>query len=316
MTTAIVGAGMAGAACARRLREFGHDVVVFDKGRSIGGRMAQRRRDDALFDHGAQYFTARDGDFRSLVMDCVDAGTIVAWPLPHKSGEECFVGVPSMSQPVKTLLDGIEVHLSTRIATIGGNEGAWSLVGESGQRWGPFTQLVVAVPQPQAHDLLQSSIQTAGMAGDIEAASLAPCWSGLMALTAPLDWPNGPIDDPILAWAARNNSKPGRGAVETWTVHAGHDWSRAHLEADKDDIATKLKEAFERCVGELPETCHLEAHRWRYAFVDTPLGVDATLSAGGTLAVCGDWFLGPRVEAAFLSGRAAAARLVKASGTS
>ena len=44
---AIVGAGMAGASAAQALHRAGHGVVLFDKGRRIGGRMAHRRDREA-----------------------------------------------------------------------------------------------------------------------------------------------------------------------------------------------------------------------------------------------------------------------------
>ena len=56
----------------------------------------------------------------------------------------------------------------------------------------------------------------------------------------------------------------------------------------------------------MPNPVYLSGHRWRYAFVEKSLGV-ACLSGGNhRIAACGDWCLGARVEAAFLSGRAAA----------
>ena len=67
MQIAIVGAGMAGLSCATRLAALGHEIALFDKGRGPGGRMATRRveADGTMlrFDHGAQYFTARDPRF-------------------------------------------------------------------------------------------------------------------------------------------------------------------------------------------------------------------------------------------------------------
>ena len=61
MQFAIIGAGMAGIACADALQAAGHAVAVFDKGRGPGGRMSTRRMETPLgtvaFDHGAQYFT-------------------------------------------------------------------------------------------------------------------------------------------------------------------------------------------------------------------------------------------------------------------
>lgn len=65
---AVIGAGIAGISCARVLRDAGHAVRVFDKSRGIGGRMATRRGESSSYDHGAQYFTARDPGFRQLVV--------------------------------------------------------------------------------------------------------------------------------------------------------------------------------------------------------------------------------------------------------
>ena len=60
---AVIGAGVAGLTCARELARSGVDVGVFEKARGGGGRAATRRTGDYHFDHGAQYFTARDARF-------------------------------------------------------------------------------------------------------------------------------------------------------------------------------------------------------------------------------------------------------------
>ena len=76
---AIIGAGMAGLAAARLLREAGASCTIFDKSRGLGGRMATRRTGDFSFDHGAQYFTARGPRFRALVDDWSAAGHAAGW---------------------------------------------------------------------------------------------------------------------------------------------------------------------------------------------------------------------------------------------
>ena len=78
---AIIGAGLAGLTLATRLTEAGHPVVVFDKGRGVGGRMSTRRGDaDGLrFDHGAQYFTIRDPGFRTLLERPALNGSWAKW---------------------------------------------------------------------------------------------------------------------------------------------------------------------------------------------------------------------------------------------
>ncbi|NCY02474.1 MAG: FAD-dependent oxidoreductase, partial [Planctomycetia bacterium] len=66
---AIVGAGIAGLAAASVLADRGRRVVVVEKSRGIGGRMATRRLGAAICDHGAQFFTVRGAAFGGLVDD-------------------------------------------------------------------------------------------------------------------------------------------------------------------------------------------------------------------------------------------------------
>ncbi|MEM7652453.1 MAG: FAD-dependent oxidoreductase, partial [Pseudomonadota bacterium] len=78
---AIIGAGISGLAAADRLRLSGHSVTLFDKSRGVGGRMATRRSDHGSFDHGAQYFTVRDGRF--VQADCAVTITCCSSDLPN-----------------------------------------------------------------------------------------------------------------------------------------------------------------------------------------------------------------------------------------
>ena len=59
----IVGAGMIGLTAASELQQKGHNVIIFDKGRGAGGRLASRHIGLATFDHGAQFMTGRDPRF-------------------------------------------------------------------------------------------------------------------------------------------------------------------------------------------------------------------------------------------------------------
>jgi hypothetical protein len=71
---AIIGAGLAGLTLARFLTGTGFPVKVFDKGRGPAGRMSTRRQAGGSFDHGAQYFTARDPGFQRMVATWVEQG--------------------------------------------------------------------------------------------------------------------------------------------------------------------------------------------------------------------------------------------------
>ena len=56
----VIGAGLSGLIAAGTLQANGARVLVLDKGRGVGGRLATRRTHSGIFDHGAQFFTAGD----------------------------------------------------------------------------------------------------------------------------------------------------------------------------------------------------------------------------------------------------------------
>ncbi len=61
--------------------------------------------------------------------------------------------------------------------------------------------------------------------------------------------------------------------------------------------------------GSLPAWLHRDAHRWRHALPETPIGEACLWNAELRLGACGDWCLEGRVEAAFDSGRRLAQRI-------
>lgn len=315
MKVAIIGAGMAGAACARALADVGIEVHLFDKGRSVGGRLAQRRVEQGVFDHGAQYLAARHPAFTAAVDGWRSRGVVADWPgVASSSSTPVQIGVPSMNAPVRALLADLPVHAPCRIEKFSHAAGGWSLQGDNDRRYGPFTALVAAVPAPQAVALLATAGESlaASLILRLGGVRMAPCWSALATFTEPLDiggpalrFPDGP-----LAWAGRNTSKAGRGTAETWTLHATPEWSRDWLEREPGDIGPALLDALGGQLGRtIPSPSYLAAHRWRYALVERDLGEPCLWDPALRLGLCGDWCLGPRVEAAFLSGMALAERM-------
>ena len=59
----------------------------------------------------------------------------------------------------------------------------------------------------------------------------------------------------------------------------------------------------------MPKPIYEGCHRWRYAKVTKPAATDRLTSECRRIAIAGDWVIGPRIEAAFLSGLEAFAQL-------
>lgn len=299
-TVAIVGAGIAGLAAARELVNAGIAARVFEKSQGLGGRMATRRSGALSFDHGAQYFTARDPEFLALVGRWAEAGLASPW------FDTSFVGIPGMSAPPRAMADGLVVAQGQTISGLRRTATGWHLDAPEVPVEQPpagFDAVVLAIPSPQAIQLLATAgIPLAG----IETATYSPCWALMAAFDAPFLgvpdqlWPGvGP-----LAWVARNSSKPGRPSLPScYVAHATKDWSAAHLELTPQAASEKLLQALLGLASETPAPpLHAVAHRWRYALVDRAVNQSYLWDANARVGACGDWCLGPRVEAAFVSG--------------
>lgn len=320
---AIIGAGIAGLACARRLADEGLPVAVFDKGRGIGGRLATRRTGDLAFDHGAQYATARAPEFLAALSNAAAHGHAADWPAAWAmlaeegvtrvtAGEPRWVGTPGMSGLVRDLAAGLTVHAGTRITGLGPAPGGWQLTDAEGGAHGPFRRVVLAVPAPQAAELLGPR---AALFPALATVRYAPCWAALVAWPEPLPLPFDAARleaDPVLAMAARTSGRPGRpDGADCWVLHATPEWSRRHLEDAADGVAPRLLDHFLGLTGVAETVVHLAAHRWRYALVEQPAGAAFLRDEALGLALCGDWCLGPRIELAFLSGHRLAAALLE-----
>ncbi len=309
MQFAIIGAGMAGLSCADALRDAGHGVALFDKGRGPGGRMSTRRMDtplgEAAFDHGAQYFTARDDDFLRLVAGWAEAGVAAPWPV---AGEGAWVGVPGMNAVVRQMAGQHAVRWVSHISQVQRLDGQWIVHDQEGSH-GPFDAVCLAVPAEQAAVIL--SLHDFAMANIAIRARSQPCWTGMFVFDQPLDdLPAVMRERGAIAWAARNSSKPGRSGPEAWVVQASRCWSQDHLEQAPADVAAMLLAMFADAAGKpLPSPISAQAHRWRYA-LSAGTGEGALWNGAIMLGVCGDWLLGPRVECAWLSGRMLAGQML------
>lgn len=305
-TAGIIGAGMAGLACATRLTEAGWQVALFDKGRRAGGRMASKvvtaQGLSFAFDYGAQYMTARDPDFVAQVERWMRDGIAARWAA---AGEDGWVGMPAMSAVVAHMAAPLGVRWSTHVRTIGRDERGWWLDHDAG-REGPFDAVVLALPAEQVPALVGE--HDPALVELAEANPSQPCWTVLLGFEASLSAPDTLSKGDPIDWAARNSAKPGRSGGEAWTIHATPEWSRRHLESDTTSVTASLLRALEERIGTLPPPVYATAHRWRYAR-SGKAGIGAYTRPAIGLAACGDWLLAPRVESAWLSGRQAAEAL-------
>lgn len=331
---AVIGAGLAGAACAQALRQAGHAVHVFDKSRGPGGRLATRRMawtgadgQPALtpLDHGALGLSARTPAFQAFIHQGERAGWLAEWcpvlqpgSLALDGGACWHVPVPDMPELCRRLLTGVDATWSCAVDAVHRNALGWQ-VEAAGQQLGvPFDVLVLALPPAQAAPLL--AWHHDDWARHAALATMQPCWT-LMGVTAEAGAAPGwdlarPAEGP-LAWVVRSDSRPGRTRVPGqahWVAHARAGWSREHLAAPTDEVQRQLQAAVADVVGAPLQWLHGTVHRWRYALPQprlAPPGDSFWWNPAQGLGVCGDFLGGCGAEGAWQSAQALAAALLR-----
>ena len=307
---AIIGAGLAGLACARVLRRAGCYVEVFEQDRVVGGRMGTARLGIVPFDHGSQYVSARGERFKAYLDEIVSSGYAARWTPRGSTGAEgegqmapWHVGTPGMSSIVRPLAESVRMHFGRRVHTLSRKDGAWHLWFDDETTAGPFAAVAVAVPAPEALLLLGRLPE---LAEPLARVRMTPCWALMVRLENRILPDQDVFSDmsQIIRWVSRNNSKPGRGmAGEHIVVHAGQAWTRQTEDLEPEAVAEELWAEVSHLLS-LPPVRPLQmvAHLWRYGLVDTALGETFMFQREHMVGVAGDWCRGRMAEHAFESG--------------
>ena len=314
MKILIIGAGLSGLTAARELEKRGNQVEIVDKGRGLGGRMATRRFDDAVFDHGAQFFTARSDEFRAACAHWQSENVVAHWFDGYPSPENAkpndkhprFCGKTGMTGIAKHLAQGLTVHLGEEIEDLKRENGLWRAKSASGSVF-EGEKLILTAPLPQSLALFDQSgekmpAQTREM---LESVSYEPCFAVLARLKSPsqiappgLLYVNG---DPI--WWLADNQQKGISPLPSVTVHSSGDWAQKHYDDDQNEVGKTLLEAAKHWIG--AEIEDFQVRRWRYSKPKNPLEVGAVAVEELNLVFAGDALMGAKIEGAFLSGLAA-----------
>ena len=333
---AVIGAGMAGLVCAKKLRLAGYSVGVVEKSRGVGGRVATRRVNGTRADHGARYLEPQGDAVQGLIDVLVDRNILKLWTNTvgeFREGEivsiptSCYVAPAGMNAVGKYLAEGLEILSDRRLQAIATTDSQlWRLLLEVTDDNFERPQeliakaVVVAIPAPQALMFLTSEI---GLSPDfldkLRSVDYDPCITVMAGYPAAKQQDLSNIkpqwktvtfrDNSDLAWIGLDSSKRLESPQPVFVVHSSANFAERYFEAtDLPSVGQQLLDrASEHLMPWLKEPEWLQVHRWRYAFCRNPLSVSC-LAAEGTLPlVCaGDLCGGNQIEGALRSGLAAA----------
>ena len=318
----IVGAGISGISAGRALQAAGHDVVLFEKSRAVGGRVATRRSNGFVWDTGATSIAPRGRIIERVMREELPTdelveiirpiythqGLRVAPGHPNRLGSRYTYREGNRTLP-KLLAADLDVRLETTVDTVEADGKGFRIAEER------FDVAILTPPVPQTAALLWGL----GESRPLAPATYRACLSVNVGYAVPPpDVPYHALIDVDrrhpLTWLSLESLKsPGRapeggcafGAQlsAAFSIQA-YRWSEA-------DLVAVVQEFLARLYGPIyVEPAASTVMRWKYA---QPIGIanfDEVNPPGSRLVIASDGLLGGHVEEAYEVGQMAAARIL------
>lgn len=299
LVVAVVGAGVAGLSAARALRDAGHSVEVLD---APGSRLLD-----------APYFTVTDARFGRYVRAWRDEKLLARWSPRMASAPESpwWVGSPDMSAVLERMAHELDVRSDARVDALRFEGGRWRLEGAQHAR-GEFDAVVVAVSPPEAAVLLTTVAPE--LAERCRAIECLPSWVVTAEFDERLDGVDAYHSDvgPVRL-AADMSSVPGATAAglrPRWVFYASANWSRAREQLEPDAAGRALVKAFFEANQRPALEANVLTATWLRSATVAPVPQECAFDEARRLVVCGDGWRRTGAEGAYLSGQAAAGRLL------
>jgi predicted NAD/FAD-dependent oxidoreductase len=309
---AIIGAGLSGVILGQELQEISA-VKIFEKSRGCGGRMSVRYAENFAFDHGAQFFTAENENFKKFLRPFLELNVVSQWMgkvisfksnevIAEKSEESYLVPSPNMNSLCKKMADGIDISLGVEIAPIFLKDAdGWHLKDKSGNHLGVYDFVISTAPLFQTKNLfanLDLNLEAKGVV-------MLPSFATMIGFNQKLnlDWIFAEVEDEVVKSISFNSSKPGRDKnVSCFVIHSAESWSIEHLENDVSNVEKVLVKKFEDLTRiSCNKADYISTHRWRYALSCNSQKSEPFFDENLKIGATGDWVFGSKIEDVYLA---------------
>jgi renalase len=308
----IIGAGISGLVAAEALSKH-FEVVIFEKSRGVGGRMATRCAEPYYFDHGAQCFTATTKEFREFLSPFIKDNIISEWSgkvinleigkdqTERKWKDKHYVASPNMNSLCKYLSTDLDIRKNTEVAPLKVRKSdKWVLEDISGNKLGEFDLVISTAPPAQTTNLFKEFTQNPVYAKS----NMQSCFALMIGLNRKWarDWIAAKVINNPIKWISVNSSKPNRNSdVTSLVVHSRSNWAKRYLEEEKSEIQKKLLLQLSLLLKEEIKPDFAALHRWKYAIVGNPSRLGNYYDSNLGLAATSDWCATSRIEEVYLS---------------
>lgn len=350
----VIGGGLAGVTAARLIAAAGLPVVLHERDPQCGGRLGAvqlQRSSPLVAGMGCSYIKATDPLFQAQLDAWAQDGLVQEWTtanphtisapgvwssLPLEEGERWYSGRPHMGSLAELTADEqrlIDVQrgevydanfeastwvLATQVDDTGAEGAATEGTIESHLH----SDLIIATPVSDAQAFLERKLldRALGRARhkDFLKERVAATFVFERGLDLPFNFAVLSCSPITVAICDSDRLGESGSAPEVWVVQSDTKWAAKALDDRRElpDLASELLAEFGAALGlgELPAVRESVATVWAYGDMDYGLEGGCVWLDDLRLGLAGDWAYDGRVEGAWLSGRAAARKLLAARG--
>ena len=296
----IIGSGIAGISSSLKLKSYGINSIILDKGNFIGGRISTREvkigSSSSYFFHGAQFFTAKTKEFKKIISTGVNGKYIKEF---GNFDPKRYRGNKTMRDFLLNLSKELHIQQKVKIIGIKTDNNKIKVLDNKIKEWISYDGVISTLPAPQNYELLN---QFPSLQKTLNTGSYHACIALMFTFDEIPSGLNTYYDfykkPGILSWMASGSN------LNVWTAHTNEGFSDLNYHKDKNFLKEKIMYSIKQFFTSSKIKFH-SLHVWRYAKVAKKC-LGPQIDPKYTVAIAGDFLEGPNVESAFISGNKAA----------
>ena len=310
MDFCVLGSGLSGSRIASLLNK-NYSVEIFDKAKGIGGRSSNKKLNKLIsFDHGLQYYSPKDNQFRNFLKKLIKQKVLKIWEGNHldftfkkKMNYQKIIGVKGNNDLNKYLIKNIKKKLNEEIVRIKFKEKYWEISGKNDKFFSK--NLIITFPFNQTKKIAKRYLDTNFLNQNIK---MTPNITLLVKQKTNKKIPISSIKlrNKIISWAASENSKKRFFSKDNyWTVQTSENYSKKIINLYKKNrnyYSNQIIKEFSNILNIKSKRFKLfKLHGWKYSYNKYKTNRECLWNKKYQIGICGDWFIGPNAEASWRS---------------
>ena len=308
----VIGSGISGATIANLLNKK-FQVNLYDKGRGPGGRASFKRVKGQIgFDHGTQYFSPKTIEFKKFTKRLIKIKILKKWSGNHiflnsKKKENKkhikIIGKKGNNDICKFLLKKVKCFYQSEVKKIYYKNKLWFLLFTDG-KIRTYKGVILTCPFPQLKKLSEKFINNTFIKRKLK---MDANITVMIAIKKNKKSPSSFLfDDPVLGWAGNENTKKRfKSKYDLWTLQSTFKWANKNINKNKKNLKKNSKilidKFFKLTKIKKTKVIYSINHGWKYSSNSKPLKIRSYWDPQKKIGVCGDWFIGPRLESGWIS---------------